>query len=403
MVNVVVIPPPAVVPVPVPAPDVVPAPIPGHDDYHEVREHQIYAIINNGGFNLSQAGNQGRYTRCHHFRIMEDWDAIFNHLTGVPHIIYDTADYLYNIRFSPRYEDMEYQAFPEIVLIPMPQILHHFRRVVLHVEYVDTQTNRPTGQFIPLLVSYHENHPISAEITRLFYVESQHAPIYQTNESLALLTFYQPVPVAIAAAANRNFPYDLNHVYVEQMCRYLTQPGNDFAAFDAMHVDASMFILPDPALLARARREIVVPDYDDDPIGAREENERWLDVVYPDRFPTEQQRREMYTTYAADQITIHRRARIRWARDFPHLPNPYELPRLGMGMGMEHERENNPADRIEREEVNEFIQQLWDGQSDEDRARILLTMENIVANEHVIPVVAAAAAAADAEPVFVHT
>jgi hypothetical protein len=188
------------------------------------------------------------------------------------------------------------------------------------------------------------------------------------------------------------------------MCRYLIQPGNDFAAFDAMQVDASTFILPDPALLARARREIIVPDYDDDPIGARQANERWLDVVYPDRFPTEQQRREMYITYAADQINMHRRARITWARDFPYLPNPYELPRLGVEMGME--RENNPADRVERGravEMNEFIQQLWDGQNGEDRARILLMMENTMANEHVIPVAAAEAEAAVAEPVFVHT
>jgi len=189
-------------------------------------------------------------------------------------------------------------------------------------------------------------------------------------------------------------------MHVERMCRYLTQPGNDFAAFDDMHVDAPTFILPDPALLARARREIVVPDYDDDPIGAREANEQWMDVVYPDRFPNEQQRREMYTTYAADQINIHRRALVTWGRDFPYLPNPYELPRLGgeMGMWMGMERENNPADRVERGravEMNAFIQQLWDGQNDEDRARILLMMEDIVANEHVIPVAA--------EPVFVHT
>ena len=380
-----------------PAPVVVPAPNDG--DYHEVRERQIYAIINNGGFDLSRDGNQGRYTRCHHFRIMEDWDAIFNHLTGVPTDVYDTADYLYNIRFSPRYEAMVYDAFPEIVLIPLPQISPHFHRVVLHVECVNPQTNRLIGQFVPLLISYHENHPISAAITRLFHVEAQYAPIYQTNESLALLTFYQPIPVALAhaaAAANRNFPYDLNHVHVEQMCRYLIQPGNDFAAFDVMRIDASTFVLPDPALVARARREIVVPDYDDDPIGAREANERWLDVVYPDRFPTEQQRREMYTRYAAEQINIHRRARIKWARDFPYIPNPYVLPR--MGVGVEQERENNPADRLELGEMNEFIQQLWDGQNDEDHARILLMMENIVANEHVIPVVAAAAA----EPVFVH-
>ena len=393
-----VIPPP---PAPAVPADVVPAdvvPLP-NDDYHEIRERQIHAIINNGGFNLSRDGNQGRYTRCHHFRTMEDWDSIFSHLTGFPTIIYDTADYLYYIRFSPRYEAMRYEEFPEAVLIPLPQILPHFHRVVLHIECVDTQTNHLIGQFIPLLVSYHENHPIAAAITRLFHVETQHTPIYQSNESLALLTFYQPVPVALAhaAAANRNFPYDLNHMYVERMCRYLIQPGNDFAAFDTMQVDASTFILPDPALVARARREVVVPDYDDDPIGAREANERWMDVVYPDRFPTEQQRREMYTRYAAEQINIHRRARIKRARDFPHIPNPYVLPR--MGVEVEQERENNPADRLERWEMNEFIQQLWDGQSDEDRARILLAMEDIVANEHVIPVAAAVAA----EPVFVHT
>ena len=389
MVNVRVIPAPAVVPV-VPV-----VPMPNDDDYHEIRERQIHGIINNGGFNLSRAGNEGRYTRCHHFRTIEEWDSIFSYLTGFPPIIYDTADYLYYVRFSLGYGAMRYEAFPEVVLIPMPQILQHFHRVVLHVECFNTQTNHLTGQFIPLLVSYHENHPISAAITRLFHVESQHAPLYQTNESLALLTFYQPVPVAAGGGANRAFPHELNHVYVERMCRYLIQPGNDFATFDAMQVDASMFILPDPALLARARREIVVPDYDDDPIGAREANERWLNVVYPDRFPTEQQRREMYTTYAAEQINMHRRARITWARDFPYLPNPYELPRL-LGMGMEVELENNPADRPERGravEVNEFIQQLWDGQNDEDRARILLAMEDIVANEHVIPVAAAVAAA----------
>jgi hypothetical protein len=54
---------------------------------------------------------------------------------------------------------------------------------------------------------------------------------------------------------------------------------------------------------------------------------------------------------------------------------------------MEREQENNPDDRLaygRAVEVNEFIQQLLDGQNDEDRARILLMMQNIVANEHVI-------------------
>ncbi len=400
MVNIVVIPPPAVVPVPVPvpvpAPDVVPAPAPvpmlGDDDYHEVRERQVYAIVNNGGFNLSRGGNQGRYTRCHHFRTIEEWDAIFNHLIGFPPIIYDTADYIYYTQFSPRHEVMEYEAFPEVVLIPLPQISPHFHRVVLHVECVNRQTNHLIGQFIPLLVSYHENHPIAQAITRLFHVEAQHPPIYQTNESLALLTYYQPVP----DVANRNFPHDLNHVHVERMCHYLIQPGDNFAAFDGMRVDAPTFIFADPALVARARREVVVPDYDEDPIGAREANERWLDIVYPDRFPTEQQRREMYTRYAVEQINIHRRASIKWARDFPHEPNPYMLPHLGVGMGMGMGQE--------RGEMNEFIQQLWDGQNDEDRARILLMMENIVANEHVIDAIPIPVPdpVPEPEPVHVH-
>ena len=352
------------------------------EDPHEIRENQIHAIINNGGFNISRRGNQGRYTRSHHFRNIEDWDSVFSHLTGFPPIIYDTADYIYYIRFSPRYEAMSYEAFPQVILIPLPQISPHFRRVVLHVECYNTERNYLMGQFIPLLVSYHEPHPIAAAITRLFHVQTQHAPIYQTNESLVLLTFYQPIDEI--DNPNRNFPH-LNQMHVERMCRYLTQPGNDFAAFDGMQIDASTFILPDPALLARARREIIVPDYDDDPIGAREANERWLDVVYPDRFPNEQQRREMYITYAADQINIHRRARITWARDFPNIPNPYELPHLGLAM----ERENNPDDRNHAEnfvEINEYIQELWDGQNGDDRARILLMMENIIANEHVIPV-----------------
>jgi len=385
MVNIVVIPPPAPAPVPVP----VPVPMPGDDDYHEVRERQIHGIINNGGFNLSRDGNQGRYTRCHHFRTMEEWDALFNHLIGFPQIIYDTADYIYYTQLSLGYGAMRYEAFPEVVLIPLPQISPHFHRVVLHVECVNTHTNQPTGQFIPLLVSYHENHPIAQAITRLFHVEAQHAPIYHTNESLVLLTYYQPVP----DVANRILPHDMNHVHVERMCRYLIQPGDNFAAFDGMRIDAATFILADPALLARARREVVVPDYDDDPIGAREANERWLDIVYPNRFPTEQQRREMYTIYAAEQINIHRRARITWARDFPHQPNPYVLPYLGVGM--EHEQENNPDNRPAHGravEMNEFIQQLWDGQNDEDRARILLMMQNIVANEHVIPMAVGVAA-----------
>ena len=350
-------------------------------DPEEIRENQIYAIVNNAHFDLSQPGNQGRYTRSHHFRNIADWDAIFSYLTGIPTILYDTEGFIYNAVFSENYRRMEYQHFPEIFLIPLPPISPHFHRIILNVECVNTENNTLMGEYIPLLVSYHENHPLAQEITRLFYVETQHAPIYQSNEILILQTYYRP---QFNHNHNHN-PPALANIHVERMCHYLTQPGNDFETFDNMEIDASTFLLADPMLVARANQEIVIPERDVDPTGAREETDRWFSIVFPDRYCTPQQRREIYTMYAADQINIHRKMRIQMARDFPHIPNMYELPELIREYDHQYP-ENNPVDRGRvRIEVNEFIQQLWDGQNNEDRTRILLMMENIVANEHVIP------------------
>ena len=49
----------------------------------EERTNYIHGIINNGGFNLNRQGNEGRYTRSHHFQTLEEWDAIFNHSSGI--------------------------------------------------------------------------------------------------------------------------------------------------------------------------------------------------------------------------------------------------------------------------------------------------------------------------------
>jgi hypothetical protein len=298
---------PTTAPAPAPAP-VPPAPAPAPaPNAEEIREREIHAVANNGRFNLMRPGNQGRYTRSRYFRSHDEWDSIFRHLVGIPHILHDTADFIYYTQYSQGYEMLEIYEFPKLVLIPLPPTSPHFHRVVLHVECINAETDRPMGQYIPLLISYHENHPIAQAMTQLFYVDD--APQYQSNEALVMLTYYQPQPIQNGNHHRNHDHPALHQIHIHRMCSYLTQPGNDFDAFDHMEIALSTFILPDNALVARANREVVIPDYDIDPEMAREGNERWLDIVYPDRFATEQQRREAYDAYAAEQINIHRRMR----------------------------------------------------------------------------------------------
>jgi hypothetical protein len=181
------------------------------------------------------------------------------------------------------------------------------------------------GQYIPLLISYHENHPITQAMAQLFYADN--APQYQSNEALVMLTYYHTQPIQNNNHRNHDHPA-LHQIHIHRMCSYLAQPGNDFEAFNHMEIALSTFILPDNALVARANREVVIPDYDIDPEMAREANEQWLDIVYPDRFATEQQRREAYYAYAREQLNMHHRMRQLAA--------------------------------------NEYIQQLWEGRDNDD-------------------------------------
>jgi len=48
-----------------------------------MHNNQVENYINNNRINLNAPGNQGRYTRSHHFQTLEEWDAIFNHSSGI--------------------------------------------------------------------------------------------------------------------------------------------------------------------------------------------------------------------------------------------------------------------------------------------------------------------------------
>ena len=113
--------------------------------------------------------------------------------------------------------------------------------------------------------------------------------------------------------------------------------------------------------------------------------------MYP-RNASAEERREMYATFAAEQVNMHRISRIQWGHDYPNRPNPIELPRIveqggdgdgdGDGDGVNIQlldngnwRENNPADRnaARLNLANVYIQHLWDGQNNEERARVAST------------------------------
>jgi hypothetical protein len=334
-----------------------------HDPEY-VHRTNVHSILNNHGLIMGRPGNQGRYTYSRHITSVDIWDTVFDALT-LPPSAHDTSGFIYDLSFGREQADLRPNAFPEVVLIPLPCATPGWRRCILHIEEVENVGNghprqeQPTGRYIPVPVSYHENHPIAGAIQRMFQLQAPVAPFYQSNEQLAILT--SP---------------SYNDEWVIQTASLLAQPGNNFEAF-AQIIPAVIWgpgtnVFPDPALVRQANRTIVVPEYDMDPRGAQDAYEQWRAMVYP-AAATQEERREAYSTYAADQINTHRRARIQFGYDFPQYPNPYVLPdNHGGGNGGEHQHENNPADRIraQRHPANAYIQELYDAQNNDERARI---------------------------------
>ena len=332
-----------------------------YDRQPDVEEHhanRVYRFVNNNRYNLNRPGNEGYYTRSHHLQTTDEWDAIFDHIVGHPHALHDTSGFIYDLSFGGRVADHE--SFPEIVYIPLPSNEPGFRRCILHVEEFDTATNALTGCYIPVVVKHHVNHPISEAITRLFEVETRSHPFYQTKQQLLMLT------------SSHGDGDDNGEQWIQTMCEQFRPPANDLVAFEEMNFPAAAHILPDPARVIRANREVQIPDYDYDPIEAQAAYAWWRNIVYP-RGAMVEERREMYATFAAEQVNMHRYSRLQWARDYPNLPNPIELPHNIEQDG--NERENNPVDRNAARQnlANGYIEALYSTQTNDERARIAAT------------------------------
>lgn len=336
----------------------------------EERTRHIYGFINNGAYNLNQEGNQGRYTRSHHFQTLDEWESIFRHFLASPVRVHDTADFLENRMMLGIMSGQvfEYDSFPEITWIPLPCSIPNFRRCILHVEEVNRATGHLMGSFIPIEVTYHDNHPITETFTRIFQVDANYPPMFQTNDDLVLMTTF-------------------DNASLQRMCECLTKGGQSFAEYDAMNdpnrtdnanlTTVSRQILYDPDTLQRANAvvERMMPPGCNGDISIEQYqrmHEAWRSVVFPET--TLQQQRNAYARYAADQINMHRYFRLHWAHEYPQYPNPVVLP-FHDRHHYHHQRENNPADHNQALEapVNHYIQALYDGQNNNERARIAAT------------------------------
>ena len=352
-----------------------------------LNNNQIQDYINNYRINQNAHGNQGRYTRSNHFQTLEDWDSIFSHLSVYSAGVHATADFLQGmqLRSTPNH-NYTYDSFPLIAWIPLPCSIPNYSRCILHVEEVNPQTNTLSGDsFIPVEITHHDNHPITQAITRMFredphhhhqhHHQRQYPPSFQTNESL------------VFATAREN-------TAIQQMCACLTQGGNHFAAYDAQqdanrneqHADlntASRHILYDPETLARANSRVngLMLAHAQQAQQARGVHEMtiqesqqvhraWRDVVFPET--TAEERRYAYAKYAADQIMMHRYVHDNNENNNPYDPNPIVLPfDNNDNNNNNRHRENNPVDRERQEQApeNVYIQELYNGQNNDERAR----------------------------------
>ena len=359
----------------------------GNGNNLNMNNNEVQDYINNNRINLNAPGNQGRYTRSTHFQTLEDWDSIFSHLSVYSVGVHATADFLQGmqLRRSNHHDHAyAYDSFPLIAWIPLPCSIPNYSRCILHVEEVNPQTNTLSGSsFIPVEITHHDNHPITPAIARMFREDRHHyLPSFQTNESLVFETARENEAIRQMCA-----------------CLTLTQGGNNFAEYDAQqdanrneqHADlntASRHILYDPETLARANARVNELMLAQQGRGAHEmthemtiqESQQvhraWRDVVFPET--TADERRYAYARYAADQIMMHRYVHDIHDNNDPYEPNPILLP-----FDNDH-RENNPVDRARQEQApeNVYIQELYNGQNNDERARARIAAEDVAVHPH---------------------
>jgi hypothetical protein len=219
--------------------------------------------------------SRGRYCHVKEFTKIDDWDSIFKHVNGVPPSIYDTAQLIYDKEFLGHKS-----RYPDIIYIPLYCSLPGFRRCILHVETIEMDQT-----FIPIEVTYHVNHPISNSIEQIFFNTNNSCIFLTDNEIIHYYTFK-------------------NEDCLRRIKRLINETDN-FEEFDKSYKLPLSNLFPDPETVVYAKTNIIYCDPDEDPIGFKENEKMWKEIVYP------KSSKEGFLQFIFNQINIHRSEQLK--------------------------------------------------------------------------------------------
>ena len=286
--------------------------------------------------------DKGRYIHKCEITKIDDWDSIFKHILGVPPAIYDTAQLIYDKEFSGHRS-----RYPDIMYIPLACSYQNFRRCILHIE-----TTEMDQHFIPVEVTYHLNHIVAKGIEQVFFNSKDE----KQGSSVTFITDNEII-----------YYYTVSNEDCIQRIKRLINETYNFE--DVVDVIPLSNFFPDPNRVAYAKSNIIYCDPDIDPIGFKESNLMWKEIVYP------KLSKEAYLQFISNQINIHRCERVKWQSKNPELCNPIVLPSLSCESSdakcMSFEKQNHNK-RINL--ANNNIQILWNYLNGEERNFILLQL-----------------------------
>jgi len=272
--------------------------------------------------------NKGRYVNVQEITKIDDWDLIFKHVIGVPLAVYDTAQLIYDKELL-----CHKSRYPNLMYIPLYCSLPDFHRCILFVE-----TSEMDQLFVPVEVTYHVNHLVAKGIEKVFLSEENYTFITD-NE----LIHY----------------YTLNNEDCLRRIKSLINESDNFEEFNQSYQISLSNVFPDPERVLYASSNIVYCDPDVDPIGAKEANQMWKEIIYP------KTSKEAFLQFIFNQINIHRRQRIKWQKQNPEIFNPFILP-------SDNEVVENPLFHKRHNLANLYVNKLWKSLNENERLQVVL-------------------------------
>lgn len=260
--------------------------------------------------------NIGRYIHKKEITKINDWDSIFKHIICAPPSIYDTAKLIHNKEFNGHKS-----RYPHVMYIPLYCSLPGFRRCILHVETTDMDQ-----LFIPVEITYHVNHPISNGIKQVLFNSQDNCTFITNNE----IIYYYTVR---------------SEDYIQKIKKLFNETDN-FEEFEKTYKLPLSNLFPDPERIAYAKENIIYCDPNDDPIGAKESEKIWKEIVYP------KSSKEAFSQFIFNQINIHQNEQIKWQTVNPEITNPFILP-------SDKEIVENPYFHKRHNLANKHISKLW--------------------------------------------